>query len=431
MSVARPARSLLSRGLAATGSKAGAAAPAPRCHAPFHSSAPLAKRKPRFKSIRAEEMGLVTPEKIDEFTKETFPQYTPEELEVLRKRYTPEQMAALEAGEAAINPKDLTIQGRLRTDPYRPPYLDDFSRILPVVDKQPRPHPPPPEKVKFMSPEEHANDLAKVIEDLIPKDVNFEGMTDEQIEAVLEEKVDFNMAEAKYFDEHSALTGYDKPSNSAVAPSLGKNLRGVAGMYKAPVDPEDKGLDDEGVFQDLKRKTNFNVKDILRLNGNAMRLVHRIVTNQTRLGKIQRHWILAIAGNKDGRLGIGEAKSVELPSAMNKAKQLAIRNMQPIPRYEDRTIFGEVQAKVGATIVKLESRPPGFGLRASHRLFEMFRLVGIHDIAAKMPRSRNPMNSVKACFQALMNQKDPNEIAIGRGRKLVDVRKVYYGGNVY
>lgn len=72
----------------------------------------------------------------------------------------------------------------------------------------------------------------------------------------------------------------------------------------------------------------------------------------------------------------------------------------------------------------------GFGLRASHRLFEMFRAAGIQDIAAKMPRSRNPMNSAKACFQALMSQKDPNAIAIGRGKKLVDVRKVYYGGNV-
>lgn len=72
----------------------------------------------------------------------------------------------------------------------------------------------------------------------------------------------------------------------------------------------------------------------------------------------------------------------------------------------------------------------GFGLRASHRLFEIFRAVGIKDIAAKMPRARNPMNSVKACVQALQNQRDPNEIAIGRGKKLVDVRKVYYGDNV-
>jgi small subunit ribosomal protein S5 len=40
------------------------------------------------------------------------------------------------------------------------------------------------------------------------------------------------------------------------------------------------------------------------------------------------------------------------------------------------------------------------------------------------------MNTVKAAYQALMNQPDPEQIAMGRGKKLVDVRKVYYGGNV-
>ncbi|KAI0973088.1 37S ribosomal protein S5 [Xylaria arbuscula] len=431
MSVARPARCLLSRGLAATRCKGGTTpTAAPRCHAPFHSSAQLAKRKPRFKSIRAEEIGLVTPEKVEEFAKESFPQYTPEELEILRKRYTPEQMAALEAGEAAIDPKDLTIQGRLRRDPYRHVYLDDFSRILPIVDKRQKPHAPPPEKVRFMTEEEHANDMEKMIEGLIPKDVNFEGMTEGEMEKVLNEKVDFDVAEAKFFEERSTLANHDQPSNTVLVPGLGKDLRGVAGLYKAPIDPEDAGLDNEGVFQDLKKKTGLGVMHLHPIHSKTKRLVTRFVTNQTRLGKVQSTWVLAIAGNGNGRLGIGEAKSVEQNVAQHKAKQLAILNMKPIPRYEDRTIFGSVEAKVGATIVRLESRPPGFGLRASHRLFEMFRSAGIHDIAAKMPRGRNPMNSVKACMQALMSQKDPNEIAIGRGKKLVDVRKVYFGGNV-
>lgn len=61
----------------------------------------------------------------------------------------------------------------------------------------------------------------------------------------------------------------------------------------------------------------------------------------------------------------------------------------------------------------------------------MCRAAGIRDLAAKIPRSRNPMNTVKATFKALVNQPDPEEIAIGRGKKLVDVRKVYYGGAVY
>lgn len=79
----------------------------------------------------------------------------------------------------------------------------------------------------------------------------------------------------------------------------------------------------------------------------------------------------------------------------------------------------------------LTFRATGFGLRVSHRMFEIARLAGISDLSAKMPRSRNPMNSVKACFEALTNQPDPESIAIGRGKKLVDARKVYYGGAVH
>lgn len=38
------------------------------------------------------------------------------------------------------------------------------------------------------------------------------------------------------------------------------------------------------------------------------------------------------------------------------------------------------------------------------------------------------MNTVKAAYEALMSQRNPEEIARARGRKLVDVRKVYYSG---
>jgi len=40
------------------------------------------------------------------------------------------------------------------------------------------------------------------------------------------------------------------------------------------------------------------------------------------------------------------------------------------------------------------------------------------------------MNTVKAAYEALMSQRLPDEVARGLGKKLVDVRKVYYGGRV-
>lgn len=72
----------------------------------------------------------------------------------------------------------------------------------------------------------------------------------------------------------------------------------------------------------------------------------------------------------------------------------------------------------------------GFGLRCQSLIFEMARAAGLHDLSAKVPRSRNKMNTVKATYQALMKQRLPEDIAQGLGKKLVDVRKVYYGGQV-
>jgi small subunit ribosomal protein S5 len=57
----------------------------------------------------------------------------------------------------------------------------------------------------------------------------------------------------------------------------------------------------------------------------------------------------------------------------------------------------------------------------------MARAAGIQDLSARVPISRNKMNTVKAVWQALINQKLPEDVARARGKKLVDVRKVYYG----
>jgi small subunit ribosomal protein S5 len=72
----------------------------------------------------------------------------------------------------------------------------------------------------------------------------------------------------------------------------------------------------------------------------------------------------------------------------------------------------------------------GFGLRCQGKIYEMCKCAGISDIAARVTRARNPMNTVKAAMQALLKQRIPEEIARARGKKLVDVRKVYYAGNV-
>jgi small subunit ribosomal protein S5 len=89
------------------------------------------------------------------------------------------------------------------------------------------------------------------------------------------------------------------------------------------------------------------------------KLVQHRVANQTRMGKIAKQYILMIAGDRKGLLGIGEGSAVESEQALMKARRNAIRGMVPIPRYENRTIFGDIKGKVGATELELYTRPPG------------------------------------------------------------------------
>lgn len=374
-------------------------------------------------------MGLVTPEAVNKFTQDNFPGYTEEEKEILSRKYTKEQMAALEAGEAAIDPKDLTIQGRLRTDGHRFRYLDDFATVQPIVDKRMKTKAPADPNAKFMSPDEFADDFVQWLESFIPRDVNIDNLSDEQLKEIVDKHAPSDVDSLRFWLDRPPVTGTGETGNTAMAPALAKGVPGVKGRYKRQTDPEDEGLDETGVYQDVKKHMGLRVRDILQLSTKI--LVTRWVSNQTRLGKIRSVSVLAIAGNGNGRLGLGSAKSTEPSTAMLKARLQALRNMKPIPRYENRTIYGNIQKKVSGTIVQLASRPPGFGLRVPHRIFEMCRAAGIQDIAARIPRSRSPMNTVKAAYEALLDQPDPEEIAIGRGKKLVDVRKVYYGGAVY
>ncbi|KAK5165402.1 28S ribosomal protein S5, mitochondrial [Saxophila tyrrhenica] len=314
----------------------------------FHASSPAKARKRVYPSIKAAD--LEQPQ---------FRPYTEREKKLLRLKYTPEQMKVIEAGEKAITAEDMAQQGRMRTDPMRIEYLDDFSTMRPVLDRP---------------------------------------VTDQDLQG--DELVE------------------------------GENRSSRGGASKNPQQKEDAEQKEETDPHMLRlcQQTGMTKEEIRKIRVKNL-VMHRVV-NQTRMGKIQSLYYLTIAGNQDGMVGIGEGKAAEDEDGRRQAMMNAVRNMKPIPRYEERTIYGEVQGKVGASVVQLSSRGPGFGNRCQHLIFELARAAGISDLAARTPRSRNKMNVVKAAFQALTSQRLPEDVAKGRGRKMVDARSVYYGGQV-
>ncbi|OOF97432.1 hypothetical protein ASPCADRAFT_206263 [Aspergillus carbonarius ITEM 5010] len=420
MSLARPARCLFCTFSRTT--SVGPRVPSRQFHL---SSIQLSDRKPKVPEANVPKVNAPEGKTLDEIYRdlklEDFKPYTEEEKAALKEEYSPEQIAAIEAGEAAIDPKDLFDQFRLRRDPMRLKYLDDLSAIEPGVDRHVRaPVTNSDYNASFKSDEDFFDDFVQYFteapEDLQPADfVRF-----------LETN---RVTRGK---EENELNGH-----SALAPNYlneGETLEKMGGdveerpRYRTVdgdltyVNPDEPTEQEKRLFQvtGLGRQyiKTLYVKD----------LVVRRVSNQTRLGKIPSMSVLSVAGNQMGLLGIGIGKSDEVIDACQQARARAIKNMRPVPRYENRTIYGDVTGKSGAVELQLMHRPPGFGIRCQHLIFEMCRAAGIQDLAARVNRSRNPMNTVKAAYEALMSQRDPEEIARARGKKMVDVRGVYYSG---
>ncbi|KAF8068705.1 hypothetical protein FPV67DRAFT_1668776 [Lyophyllum atratum] len=149
--------------------------------------------------------------------------------------------------------------------------------------------------------------------------------------------------------------------------------------------------------------------------GNLYRfpLIHKRITQQTGKGKIHRQFVLMVVGNGDGMVGLGQGKDDDASRAEAKAYAQAVRNMDWVERFEKRTIWTNMESKLGATQVIMRPRPVGFGLRCNPNLHQVLKAAGIKDISAKVWGSRNPINVIKTAFRMLQAGHAP--LAMGDG----------------
>jgi small subunit ribosomal protein S5 len=262
----------------------------------------------------------------------------------------------IEEGEAAIDPEDLGRQGRFRIDPYRLPYLDDLSTIQPVVDRKVREVGTIPENARWMNEEERVDEVAEWLNKEQENGHQDKGSPKSKTTNDFPSRLDF----MKFLEESTSMTGGGKRGSGIVAPALPK-IPSMKGQFQTA--EESDARDPDGKYDQLRKQTGLTLDQIFDLKVKS--LVMHFVTNQTRLGKISSCYVLAVAGDGNGRLGIGEGKALEADDATLKAGQAAIRNMRPIPRYEKRTIYGEVEGKVGACEVQLKAKPPGMSIASS------------------------------------------------------------------
>jgi len=130
---------------------------------------------------------------------------------------------------------------------------------------------------------------------------------------------------------------------------------------------------------------------------------------------------LVVVGNEKGSIGVGSAKSKQVPDAIKKATQDATRNLIKISLKDGRTLHHDVKGRNGSGKVILRSAPVGTGIIAGGPIRAVCDVLGIQDIVAKSIGSANPHNVVKASVDALLSQASPKLLSAMRGKKISEI----------
>lgn len=129
---------------------------------------------------------------------------------------------------------------------------------------------------------------------------------------------------------------------------------------------------------------------------------------------------LVAVGNGKGRVGIGYGKAKEVPAAIQKAFELARKDMFDVPM-AGTTIIHEIIGEQGASRVLLKPAAPGTGVIAGGAVRQILEAAGVNNVLAKSLGSPTHINVAKATVNALKSQMRPDQVAKARGKKAEEI----------
>jgi len=132
---------------------------------------------------------------------------------------------------------------------------------------------------------------------------------------------------------------------------------------------------------------------------------------------------IVVVGDGNGIVGYGLGKANEVTDAIQKGIDDAKKNLVKIPMHK-ATVPHAIHGKYSGGFVFIKPAAPGTGIIAGGAMRAVIESAGIKDILAKSKGSSNPHNVVTATISALVNMKDPGEIAKNRG---ISLQKVFNG----
>ena len=138
-------------------------------------------------------------------------------------------------------------------------------------------------------------------------------------------------------------------------------------------------------------------------------------------GRNMRFSALVVVGDKNGRVGAGLGKAAEIPEAIRKGKEDAIKNMVSLPIDENGSVPHDYVGKFGSAEVLLKKAPDGTGVIAGGPARNVLELAGYRNISTKSLGSNNKQNVVLATINGLSKLKTPEEFARLRGISVSDL----------
>ena len=142
------------------------------------------------------------------------------------------------------------------------------------------------------------------------------------------------------------------------------------------------------------------------------------VTKVVKGGRNMRFAALVVVGDKNGHVGAGLGKAIEIPEAIRKGKEDAMKKLVKVPVNEVCSIPHDFIGKFGSAEVLLKASPEGTGIIAGGPSRAVLELAGYKNIRSKALGSNNKQNVVLATIAGLKEIKTPEEVARLRGKSV-------------
>lgn len=157
----------------------------------------------------------------------------------------------------------------------------------------------------------------------------------------------------------------------------------------------------------------------LELNENVVSI--KRVTKVVKGGRNMRFTALVVVGDGNGHVGAGLGKATEIPEAIRKGKEDAIKKLVSVKLDENHSITHDITGKHTGAKVLLKRAPEGTGIIAGGPARSVCELAGIQNIRTKSLGSSNKQNVVLATIDAISQLKSPEEVARLRGKSVEEI----------